>query len=195
MRFTGILAMAAALLAGGASPAGATVLLHMTVEEMTAEASLVVEGTVLHQQVVEGERHLWTETFLQVSAVHKGQAELGQILTFRQPGGETATVGMKVPGAARFSQGEEVLIFLEPVQKHLQVVGMCLGKFSITRNDDGEKRVRRDTTEARIVRRDEHGTLETTPTPVLLGEGEMPLAQLRKAIKAIVDKRQNGGAP
>jgi hypothetical protein len=61
----------------------------------------------------------------------------------RREGGEVDGIGMKVIGAARFSVGEEALVFLERRGAALWTVGMAQGKLRVA-VVDGRKVAIRD---------------------------------------------------
>ncbi len=179
-----MLAVAAMMLAP--SPASATVLMYMTTGELTRQSTLVVEGTVLHQEVVELD-HLYTDTYILVSSkVHKGKATPGQILAFRTIGGSTSGVSLIVTGMARFKVGEQVLVFGAPAkpegQKRLMVMGAALGKYTIYRDADGKQRVRRSTNDASIGRFDPKGKFLIDRHGLKVDEGRRALDALRADI-------------
>jgi hypothetical protein len=134
-------------LLGGAlvtPPAQATVMIYWSDRELTERAASVVQGTVVQQQVVEIEGHLFTDSYVRVLETLKGKAAAGKVMILRQPGGETVSVGEKVAGVAQFRIGEEVLVFARPAGPVHIPVGMCLGKYTIRRGKDGVARVSRD---------------------------------------------------
>ncbi len=88
--------------------------------------------------------HLWTDTQVRVTSSLKGYLKPGQVLVLRQPGGETATEGTKVAGAATFKLKQQVVVFGRPVGSAFVPVGMALGAFHISRDGNGIERVSRD---------------------------------------------------
>ena len=80
---------------------------------MGSDATLVVQG------VVSGVRSYWnqdrskifTETTIAVAATHKGQNQ--GVVRVTQLGGVVGNVRMSVAGSLGWSNGEEVLLFLE----------------------------------------------------------------------------------
>jgi hypothetical protein len=123
-----------------ASPAGATVVVDQSLEELTASASLVIRGTAGPSEAKWDERRkrIQTWTTVRVTEVLKGEA--GASVRVRQPGGIVGEVGQLVEGAVRFQPDEEVLLFLEHPGDNgwvYVVSGMSLGKFSIQRGPLG----------------------------------------------------------
>lgn len=176
-------------LLGGAlapPPAQATVMIYWSDKELTERAASVVQGTVVQQQVVEIEGHLFTDSYVRVSETLKGKARSGHVMILRQPGGETVMIGEKVAGAARFNVGEEVLVFARPAGPVHIPVGMCLGKYTIRRGKDGVARVSRDLGGATFARLSPQGrfSLHHTPDP-----GPWRLVDLKQEIQRF----QRGG--
>jgi hypothetical protein len=136
-------ALAAALVVG-AAPAHATVMVPMTLDELTADAVLVVRGRVVgrdaawdraHERIYTTARLVVTETVLD-----RRQADDREILV-RSLGGEVGEVGMKVAGSPQLGIGEDVLLFLrvDPAEPStFAVVGMNQGRFDVRAGADGQ---------------------------------------------------------
>ena len=171
-------AMAIVGIAAWAAPARATVMLSLTTEQLTDQASIVVRGRVVSQQVASDAGRLWTDTTLRVDAALKGTVPASKTVVVRQPGGETAAGGMIVAGAARFQRGEEVLVFLRPVGTVHMAVGMCQGKYRVYR-DAGGVRARRELGGVAFAVLDGQGraSLKRVPSP------DVPLARVVSAVQ------------
>jgi hypothetical protein len=118
-----------------ASSALATVVASESVEEMTRAAPLIVRGTARRSMAAfdPGERRIWTWTEVVVTEALKGRAP-GSVLV-KQPGGEVGGLGQHVSGAARFVEGEDCVLFLEPAtdERDAYIVrGLSAGKVSLT---------------------------------------------------------------
>jgi hypothetical protein len=130
---SGILAAAVVLLAGFAEAATVKVLSPGAL----ADRSVVVfVGTVSGEEsrFVSGPDHVVTETTFAVSQVVKGSVGSTYVLT--QLGGVVgegaARRGTAVPGYARFSKGERVVLFLEPTSSgRLVPTGLAQGKYRV----------------------------------------------------------------
>jgi hypothetical protein len=162
-----------------AAPARATVLLSLTTEKLTDQAGVVVRGRVIAQQVVTNEGKLWTDTTLRISAVLKGPVAAGKTVVVRQPGGETATGGMRVAGAARFQRAEEVLVFLRPVGSFYIAVGMCQGKYRIYRDKGGVERAQRELSGVSFAVLNGQGRVSFQQAP----SGDVPLTMVVSAVQ------------
>ncbi len=120
-----------------ASPALATTLISMSIEELAQSADTIVIGTVKGSQTRmsgDGARVI-TDTEIRVRETLKGAP--GTVITAMQFGGEFGTIGQRVAGTARFLSGEEVLVFLEKRGDRFRLVGMAQGKFNLEKSSDG----------------------------------------------------------
>lgn len=170
-----------------APPAQATVMIYWPNKELTERAASVVHGTVVRQQVVEIQGHLFTDSYVRVAETLKGKAATtGEVMILRQPGGETVVIGERVAGTAQFTIGEEVLVFARPVGPVHVPVGMCLGKYSIHRGKDGVARATRDLNGASFARFDPRGRFALHEPPAA---GPRRLVDLKKEILRF----RNGG--
>lgn len=127
--FVKALAFAGALMPLAAS---ATLVMRLSMEEMTQRSLLVVRGTVQSTRAMATDNgSIWTLTSLRVSERLKGVAQ--NQLTIKQPGGEVAGRAQRASGAAQFVEGEEVVVFLEPAadeKNAFVVLGLASGKVS-----------------------------------------------------------------
>jgi len=171
--------------------AQATVMIYMDTEELTKRAQVVVRGTVVQQQVVEIQGHLWTDSYVRVDEGLKGGLGSRQTMIVRQPGGDTVVVGERVAGAARFSVGEEVLVLARPVSHFFVPVGMCLGKYRIVRGANGSPWAERDLHGAAFAAFAPNGrfTLLHQPTQ----RQSRPLAELVQSIRLQIKRTKKGG--
>jgi len=129
----GLLALVA--LALPARPAGATIVLEATLEDMTRVSALVVRGEVTAvTSRAEGERgtRLVTDVTLRLAEVLKGSREPGEF-TFTVPGGQAGEYVMMIPGMPRFRVGQEVVLFLEPTADGFVPSGLQQGRFTVLR--------------------------------------------------------------
>jgi hypothetical protein len=127
------------------SVAGATIMVPLSVEQMTREADVVVHGRVVTQQAVWDDKHdrIYTHTTLEViEPIHSaGASPPGKVLV-RSLGGELDGVGLAVSGTPKFAIGEEAVLFLRrdpKIEGAYQVIGMNQGKFRIEREPGTNK--------------------------------------------------------
>lgn len=121
-----------------ASVAQATTMLEQDVAALTKSSAVVVRAKVLASQARWTSDHarIVTDTELEVLEAWKG-APAARVVVM-QPGGIVGELGQKVAGAARFTVGEEVVLFLEPRGDRFTVAGMSQGAFHVERSSDGK---------------------------------------------------------
>jgi hypothetical protein len=129
-----------------ASLAFATEFVPSSLPSQVAEVSTIVRGKIgstYSDWAIrdEGGRGLFTFYQIQPTEVLKGSASMGSTILFREIGGEKDGVGETVPGAAQFTQGEDVVVMLGPQNKDgsYDLRGLSAGKLNITREEDGSE--------------------------------------------------------
>lgn len=127
-------ALVAAALAALHQPAGATTLAALSLEQVTDASDLVVRGTVESMSVeMDVHGHAITVVEVEVTESLKGAVEVGDFLRVESPGGTIDGQTMLVASAARYSVGEDTLLFLSEHADGMSygTVGMTLGKYSV----------------------------------------------------------------
>jgi hypothetical protein len=123
-----------------ASAAFGTTLLAVDLPTLSHSAELIVVGTVrasAPRLTLDGRRVI-TDTEIQVSEVLKGKAD-GPTVVVMQAGGIVGDIGQRVEGTARFTVGEEVVVFLDRRgADRFAVTAMSQGKFKVERSTDGK---------------------------------------------------------
>ncbi len=130
--------MVAALV--GPSAADATIVVPLTIEDLTVRSRAVVRATVRQRQSVWGKnrKRIFTLTELAVSEVIHGEAP--KTILVRTLGGQVDGVGMKASGTPRMAEDQDVVIFLrdDPVDTAgFMVVGMSQGLYRLERDSAG----------------------------------------------------------
>lgn len=95
--------------------ARATLVTTSSVEELTQVAPRIVRGTVVASVPRVHPERGGVETFTTVQVKRTLRGEGSAMLTVWQPGGTVGELTTRVSGAAAFSPGEEVVLFLEPL--------------------------------------------------------------------------------
>jgi hypothetical protein len=103
------IALAALLSSGGST---ATTLLEVGVDEMSAEAELVVQGHVAWDDAKQQGPDIYTYTGIEVTRCIAG--ECPEAVTLKHRGGTVGQHTLLIPGMPRFEPGQEVLLFLRP---------------------------------------------------------------------------------
>lgn len=123
-----------------ALPIVAATVLRLDLKGLTAASDAVVHGDVQSVQSRIEDGRVFTYTDIAVHEALKGK--VSDVVQLRQLGGETDTLATWVAGMPRFTQGEEVLVFLEDVGDGdaYVVTGMMQGKFKVVVGPDGLKK-------------------------------------------------------
>lgn len=119
------------------SPAEATVMVKLGLDDLAREADLVLSAKVrsVWSQWDESGLRIYTYVALEPKEFFKGNAAQPELIV-KVRGGVVGEVGQITPGAASFDPGEEVVVFLkETAPDFFTVVGMAQGKFSIERGE------------------------------------------------------------
>lgn len=168
-----------------AAPALATVVMALTMEEMTAMAPVVVHGSVRRTETSwdDGKRKIWTWAEIDVRETLKG-APLRTALV-KQPGGVVGGIGQSVSGAATFEAGEEVVLFLEPAVDEkgaFVVLALSAGKVKFE-GTVGPKVARRDLSGLSFATSGKRGVAGPVVEREHLGAAEAFLTRIRAAVK------------
>lgn len=155
----------------------ATVVEPLTLEAMIGRSSLIARARVLGLEVMDLDGRYVTRVTLSVTDPVKGSAQAGARVEVDVLGGTLGPLTQRVAGEARFSVGEDVVVCLEAVGGRFVVLGMSLGKFTVTPTPGGLL-LRRDITglEVALVGG------PSTPAHALL-PAELPLDALRDAAR------------
>ena len=138
-----VLFAALALMQDGAE---ASTVRAMNLEQMTDRADMIFTGRVASKRAEwNAERtRIYTYVTFEVDSYLKGGND-ARVATVRLLGGRVGPYVAHLPGTPQFGIGEEVLLFCAGQQARIpSVLGLSLGKFTISTNADGERIVRRD---------------------------------------------------
>jgi len=111
------------------------VMIKMSMEQKTAEADTIVMGAVINQESAWNDEHtaIYTDVTVEVEEVIKGSP--GGEVTFRCAGGIVGDIGMRTSNDPVFQDGEQVIIFLSTDGTPSSLVGLSLGKYTVS-NDE-----------------------------------------------------------
>ncbi len=126
------LAWAAVLVMAAITPAHATTLVSMSIEQLTQASSDIVQGRVVNQECGWNAAHtqIVTITTLAVSQSLRGKA--AATVRVRQLGGTVGNLTVTIPGDVVFRPQGEYVVFLEPAEgSTYHVVGMSQGLFPV----------------------------------------------------------------
>ncbi|MBE2248420.1 MAG: hypothetical protein IAE78_02650 [Myxococcus sp.] len=163
----------------------ATVVIAMSMEEMTERSPLVVRGTVhrVDTQWAEGRSKIWTYSEIVVQETLKGAARTSVLV--KQPGGVIGNIGEHVSGAATFTPGEDVVLFLEPaVDEPNCFVPFAMSAAKVSLVSKGGKRVAlRDLSGVSLASPGKQGVVRPVDERETLGFEDAFLARIRAAAK------------
>jgi hypothetical protein len=119
------------------APAPAAVVPALTLEDLTVRATDIVEGTVLDLAPRWAGGFVVTDVTVAVDLCLKG-ACAERTVVVQAFGGTLDGVVMAASGAAEYTPGESVLLFLEPsgAPGKLRTAGLALGKFRVAAAGD-----------------------------------------------------------
>lgn len=123
------------------TPAHATTLAPLSIEQLTDASTHIVLGTVVESWAQLDERGVpWTFALVEVKDHLKGPALPEQFMV-ETPGGFVNGAYHDVPSAARFSTGEEVFLFAAAIRRgtSLSPTGWTMGKYSVRRAPGDEE--------------------------------------------------------
>jgi len=128
----------------------AAVIETLDLEQLTTAADRVVIGAVGEARSLRSDdgRRIVTDTWLEVEQTLKG-APVPRLLV-RTAGGVVGELGQRVPGAARLTRGDRVLLFLEDHgqaaagEPRCRVVALAYGVFLLVPDGDGGALALRD---------------------------------------------------
>jgi hypothetical protein len=176
-----------------ATTALGTVLVERSLEELTAEADLVVHGVVVRSgsqlRLGDGEAEPQTLTRIRVTEWLKGSGDAEVVI--RERGGEAQGLSMWISGTPRYTLGEEVVVFLErrPEAPHdLRTHAMVQGKFVVRRGIHVPAAVERDLENVGLARWAEDGTFEVVEA------GNEPSMHLETFLDFVRAEVARGGA-
>jgi hypothetical protein len=187
---------AAALLAGLAASAAATIVLRVTPRELADTAHLVVEGRVAAVDVRwdDGRTCINHYVTFTVDRTHKGPAAASVVI--KVPGGRVGEEEVRVEGTATFAVGEEAVVFLwKDARGEWIVLGEAQGKFLLTR--DEKTALRRAENSLRGLCLVVRGDPKSAEAARAKRPDSLPLDDLVAVVKASVEaaKRAAAGGP
>ena len=165
-----------------AAPASAIVYIATDFPTLVADARVIAVGRVvaLESRWTEGRHGIETLVTIDVEQYLKG--DLGTSVTLRTPGGQMGPYLSVMPGAPRFAEGDEVVLFLTgdgPALPH--VLGLGQGVFRVVVDASGR----------RLVVPEMLAASAAVPTPVVRGDAARrpaPLDRFTAEVKALVTR-------
>lgn len=119
-------------------------MVEQTVGQLAANSSDIISGEVLAKESWwnESETFIFTSVTIRVNELYKGALAVLSTVTVVVPGGKVGEVGLGVEHAARFEVGEEVIVFLTPLEDSTyRVTAWKQGKYTLEEGRVKEKRI------------------------------------------------------
>ncbi|HEU4522650.1 MAG TPA: hypothetical protein VFT12_11645, partial [Thermoanaerobaculia bacterium] len=147
-----------------------------SLKELSRNSNAVVIARVASTESRWDGGEIYTYTRVEVVDGLKG-AKKGDAIVVRQLGGQVGELASIVPGMPSFHSGEEVVLFLSRKDKagYPWVMGLEQGKYTISSDGKGSKRVRRSSGGLNLVGSDGKGAPEETSLDVFLDEVRVEL--------------------
>lgn len=126
-------ALVAILVLASGLPLSAITVQPLSFVELVDDSMAIVHGRVteVHGQWTADRRGI--ESLIRVEAFDYFKGDLGAAITVRVPGGQVGTFVNLLPGAARFSAGDRVVLFLKATGPSIPIVtGTTQGVFRVT---------------------------------------------------------------
>jgi hypothetical protein len=115
-----------------ASPALASSVLGLSIEDQARLSQLVVTGEVIQQRgVLDPVGGVETEVTLVVTEAFKGDVRRGDKVVFHTRGGTVDGVVSEAVGEAKLKTGQEALVFIENVDGRLYNIGLSMGVWKV----------------------------------------------------------------
>lgn len=147
------------------SPAGASIVQGLELEELVANADRIVLGRVLFSESFprpDGQIGTWHR--IEVTREIRGRAPDEREVIVETLGGQLGEVAMRVEGEPSFTVGERVLVFIRDGGPYtaFRAVGMGQGVMRV-RMEEGVETVTQNRAGLMLVRRNAKGRLERSP--------------------------------
>ncbi len=120
------------------------VAIQQTLKQLVDNSSDIVRGSVMEKESFwnEDKNYIFTRVTLQVEETLKGSQTVPSKVSVIIPGGEVGETGLGVEHAARFEVGEEVVVFLSPLDNSdFMVAAWEQGKYTVENGWIREKNV------------------------------------------------------
>jgi hypothetical protein len=161
--------------------AGALTVKKATIEELSTEAGLVIQGRVLRSSARWENTAIYTYTEIEVTEVLKGT--VGSTVTVKQLGGMVGPDALDVPGTPELDEGEEVVLFLVDWKGHYWIHSVVLGMFTIV-EEEGDRLAVNDLNNVGLI--DPATGLEITDAAGKMNA--IPLPSFKEQIRSYVEK-------
>ena len=114
----------------------ATIVPRMSLEQMVAQSDFIVHGRIGNSWAAWDAARRWIWTHHEVELYEALKSAGPSRIVVSVPGGIADGIGMQVSGTARFTGGQEVLLFLQRAPNgYLRITAWTQGQLRVSRND------------------------------------------------------------
>ncbi|MEM8608280.1 MAG: hypothetical protein AAGF92_14305 [Myxococcota bacterium] len=182
-------AASACLLLAAAASASASILLAVSLEEMTARADRIVVGEVLSSEAFRS-RGGMIRTLHRVRVDEELRGTTNREVLVETLGGHLGDISTHVAGEPSFSIGDEVVLFLQSRGGGVfRAIGATQGAMRIARRQGTRPMIVPSRAHSLLVRRGADGVVRKSASP--LAEAR-DLGEFLDTVRAILKSRQNG---
>jgi len=126
----------ALVVTAGIAPLQSATLQRLSLDDMTAQSTAIVRGTVTGSKAAVSGPVIYTHYAIQVTERYKGGAQDGQDVAV--PGGSANHLRQTFPGAPELQIGQEYVLFLWTGPSGLtQIIGLTQGLFTLSTTSSG----------------------------------------------------------
>ncbi len=117
------------------------IMIPQTIDQLVANSTDIVSGTVVDQQAQWNPTHeyIYTTVMLQIDARYKGGT--ADTIVAYYPGGTVNDTTLSVEHAPTFVTGEDVIVFLDRVSSMYRVTSAEQGKYTVINMQIVEKQI------------------------------------------------------
>jgi len=133
--------------------AASAAMVPLTVKQLADKSDHIVRGevTAIHSWWDSAHDYIFTTATIRVTEAYKGTLTTQSEASIVVPGGVVGGTGFGVEHAPRFASGEEVIVFLTPIEDgQFRVTGWEQGKYSIKNGSVVERQISVDIFKAQI---------------------------------------------
>lgn len=117
-------------------PARGTVLVELSLEQLSQASTAIVRGRVVGQESRWNSTRTGVVTLTTIEIEESLKGHPGAVVVIQQPGGRVGNIHLRVPGTVRFLPGARYFLFLESGREaaRYRLVGMGQGAYRIFRD-------------------------------------------------------------
>ncbi len=171
------------------TPLKAITIEAASLDELSAESTIIVEGSVGQSRSFWDDEHrkIYTLTGFDVSNVFKGK-NVGKGITIQQLGGTVGSTTMEIDGVQQLQRNQRLILFLQKVPGTDQYIihSFTLGKFYVVQDANGAIKVENALGSAIVIPNQAQKSARTSLNA-------RPYSQFISDLQSILSKQSAGG--